>query len=252
MPTPPARVRPRFLAPDLDPSALEAHLPADESRHLTRVLRLGVDAVVAVFDGRGRECLAKVIDARDSRVTLSILESIAPVAEPAVTLTLIQAVLKGTAMDDVVRDATMMGAISIQPVLTEHVTVKPALATRPENVARWRRIAIASAKQSRRATIPGIAEPITLERALSVEAAGLRLIFVEPSARHDTRPIRALRDQSAPAGVTLLIGPEGGWAEEEIDLAVERGAIAVSLGSLTLRADAMPIAAMAALRMLWE
>src|SRR3982750_4588512 len=104
MPTPPARLRPRFLAPHLTPDALETHLPADESRHLTRVLRLGVDAVVAVFDGRGRECLATGIDARESRVTLRILESIAPVAEPAVTLTLVQAVLKGTAMDDVVRD----------------------------------------------------------------------------------------------------------------------------------------------------
>ncbi|MEO7273374.1 MAG: RsmE family RNA methyltransferase, partial [Vicinamibacterales bacterium] len=251
MPTPPARVRPRFLAPDLDPGALEAHLPADESRHLTRVLRLGVDALVSVFDGRGRECLAQVVDARDSRVTLRILQSIVPVAAPAVPLTLVQAVLKGTAMDDVVRDATMMGAVRIQPLLTEHVTVKPALAMRAENVERWRRIAIASAKQSRRATIPEIAEPVPLERALSVDEGGLRLIFVEPSAGRETRSMRSLLDRPAPSGVTLVIGPEGGWAVEEIDLAIQHGALAVSLGALTLRADAMPIAAIAALRTLW-
>src|SRR5689334_3386660 len=108
MPTLPARVHPRFLAPDLDPAAATAHLPADESRHLTRVLRLGVGAVVSVFDGRGHECLATVAEARDGRVTLSIVERVVPVAEPTVSLTLMIAVLKGAAMDDVVRDATMM------------------------------------------------------------------------------------------------------------------------------------------------
>src|SRR3982751_2947586 len=105
MPTPPARVHPRFLARDLDPASPLAHLPADESQHLTRVLRLGVGAVVSVFDGRGHECLATVLEAHAGRVTLSIVEPIAPVAEPAVPLTLMAAVLKGAAMDDVVRDA---------------------------------------------------------------------------------------------------------------------------------------------------
>jgi len=252
MPTPPARLRPRFLAPDLDPGALETQLPADESRHLTRVLRLGVEAIVSVFDGRGHECLAQVVGVRDSRVTLRILESIAPVAEPAVALTLIQAVLKGTAMDDVVRDATMMGAVRIQPVLSEHVAVKSSMALRPENVERWRRVAVASAKQSRRATIPEIAEPMTLDRALHADVAGRRLMFVEPSAGRDTRSPRSLLDQPAPSGVELLIGPEGGWAVEEIDMAEARGATLVSLGSLTLRADAAPIAAIAVVRALWD
>ncbi len=191
MPTPPARIRPRFLAPDLTADSLETYLPADESRHLTRVLRLGVDAVVAVFDGRGRECLATVVEARDARVTVRILEALAPIAEPLVRLTLIQAVLKGAAMDDVVRDATMMGAVRIQPVLTEHVTVKAAVAARPENVDRWSRIAVASAKQSRRATVPQIAAPISFERALSADDGSLRLMFVEPSADRATRSVRS-------------------------------------------------------------
>ena len=252
MPPPPARVHPRFLAPDLDPGAAEARLPPDESRHLTRVLRLGPGAVVALFDGHGRECLARVTDARADRVVLAIIERTAPAAQPQVPLTLVQAVLKGAAMDDVVRDATMMGVAGIQPVMTEHVAVKTVLATRAGNVDRWRRIAVASAKQSRRATIPVIAAPVEIARALAVDEGGLRLIFVEPSAGRDTRTLRSLLDHPAPAAVTLLLGPEGGWAAGEIDLAVQRGAVPVSLGSLTLRADAMPVAAIAAVRMLWE
>ena len=252
MPTPPARVHPRFLAPEFDPAAPTAHLPPDESRHLTRVLRLGVGAFVSVFDGRGHECLATVAEAHDTRVTLTIVEPIAPVAEPGVSLTLMIAVLKGAAMDDVVRDATMMGAARIRPVLTEHVAVKPSVVLRAENVDRWKRVAIAAAKQSRRATIPEVAAPVTFDAAMSRDDPGLRLMFVEPSARQETRSVRSLLGQPAPSHLTLLVGPEGGWAAGEIDLATARGALPVSLGSMTLRADAMPIAAIAIVRLLWE
>jgi 16S rRNA (uracil1498-N3)-methyltransferase len=167
-------------------------------------------------------------------------------------LTLIMAVLKGAAMDDVVRDATMMGAARILPVLTEHVAVKPSMAMRPENLERWKRVAIAAAKQSRRATIPEVAAPVAFDAAMSLDDAGLRLMFVEPSAGRLTRSVRPLLAQPPPPHVTLLVGPEGGWAAGEIDLATARGALPVTLGSLTLRADAMPVAAIAIVRMLWE
>jgi 16S rRNA (uracil1498-N3)-methyltransferase len=252
MPTLPARVRPRFLAPDLEVDARDSYLPADESRHLTRVLRLGPGAVVSVFDGRGREYLAEVAEVRDARVRLAILEPIAPAAEPAVPLTLVQGLLKGSAMDDVVRDATMMGATVIRPVLTGHVAVKPALATRAENVERWRRVAVASAKQSRRATVPEVHPVSSLGEALAAQPSNLRLLFVEPSAERPTRPLRALLDQPPPSGASLLIGPEGGWTVEEIALAEAASAMLVSLGSLTLRADAAPIAAFAVVRALWD
>jgi 16S rRNA (uracil1498-N3)-methyltransferase len=252
MSAPSAPVYPRFLAPDLDPSATETRLPADESRHLARVLRLGAGALVAVFDGRGREYLARVGDPRDAGTMLTLIAPITPAAEPAVPLTLVQAMLKGGAMDDVVRDATMMGAASIRPVLSAHVSVKPAMAARPDNVERWRRIAIAAAKQSRRATIPEIAPAVPFATALDTDPEALTVMFVEPSANAPARIARSLLDIVRPLRVELLIGPEGGWAAEEIDLAAARGARLVTLGSLTLRADATPIAAIAVLRMLWE
>src|SRR5687767_14907679 len=99
MTTKPACVRPRFLAPDFDPAASEAWLPADESRHLTRVLRLDAGAVVSVFDGRGGEWLARVTGARDSEVTVAVLEPVEPAAESRVPFTLVQGLLKGAAMD---------------------------------------------------------------------------------------------------------------------------------------------------------
>src|SRR5687768_16035705 len=114
---------PRFFAPDLT-SDREFFLPADEAHHLTRVLRLRAQDEVAVFDGRGAEYRARIESASRDRVALRAIEALPTPSPPRVAVTLVQAVLKSGSMDDVVRDATMMGVASIVPVLTEHVDVK--------------------------------------------------------------------------------------------------------------------------------
>src|SRR3954466_384581 len=111
---------PRFYAPDLDPDAATIALPPDEALHLTRVLRLGPGDRIAVFDGRGREFLAPVAAASRDRVQVDLVEPVTAVPEARVPLTLAQAVLKGDRMDDVVRDATMMGVAAIDPIITAH------------------------------------------------------------------------------------------------------------------------------------
>src|SRR5919112_2622098 len=112
------RTLPRFYLPELDPAAGHAMLPEDEAIHLTRVLRLRPGADVAVFDGRGREFHAQVEAAARGRVRVTLLEPIVPAPEMRVPLTLVQAVLKGDKMDAVVRDATMMGAAAVEPIIT--------------------------------------------------------------------------------------------------------------------------------------
>src|SRR5688500_10877685 len=111
---------PRFYAPDLDASSSVITLPADEARHLTRVLRMKVGDAISVFNGRDTEFRAVVDVADRDTVNVRLAERVpAPPALP-VHVTVVQAVLKGGSMDDAVRDATMMGAVSIVPVLTEH------------------------------------------------------------------------------------------------------------------------------------
>jgi 16S rRNA (uracil1498-N3)-methyltransferase len=252
MMTKPARVRPRFLAPDFDPAAFDPCLPAEESRHLTRVLRLGPGAVVSVFDGRGGEWVARVTSTRDAQVTLAVLEPVEPAAESRVPFTLVQALLKGAAMDEIVRDATMMGAAAIQPVLTRHTAARPGRAARGATLERWHRLAVASAKQCRRAVVPAVLEPVPVHEALAVHSDALELLFVEPSAGVPSRSMRTFVGSTPPAHAALIVGPEGGWATEELDLARSLGAVPVTLGPLTLRAAAVPVAAMAIFRVLWE
>lgn len=237
---------PRFLADAIDPDAATARLDADETRHLAQVLRLASGDEVAVFDGHGREYHARVERIARDATTLRLIAPREPAAEPRIAITLAQAVLKGDKMDDVVRDATMMGAAAIEPLVTEHTIAHMKPGRAPE---RWRRIAIASAKQCGRAVLPAIGPGRTLAEWLAADNAERRLILVEPHAATTGRGLEAAGAES-PQSASLLVGPEGGWSAREI--AAAAGYRPITLGRRTLRADAVAVIAMAALQTVWR
>ena len=119
-------------------------------------------------------------------------------------------------------------------------------------VERWRRVALASVKQSRRAVLPEIRMPLTLETALGEPAAALRMMMVEPGADAGVERIAVLEQAPTPEDATLFVGPEGGWAAEEWTLAAAHGVRLISLGPRTLRADAVPVAAISVLQFIWR
>ncbi len=236
----------RFFVPDLQPGQATA-LPPDEAEHLVRVLRLRAGDTIAVFDGRGREYAARIEKATRGHVVIRTTGQREPAPEPSVRLTLAIGVTKGDRMDAAVRDAAMLGAAVVQPVVTARSeTTRPALA-RGRRVGRWRRVAVASVKQCGRAVVPEVRDPVSLEAYLRIETADLRLMFVEPRAGASA----ALAGVSRPESAAVLIGPEGGWAPDEIAGARRAGFHAVALGQRTLRADAMPIAAISVLQFIW-
>jgi 16S rRNA (uracil1498-N3)-methyltransferase len=241
----------RFYAPALDPGDDSVELPRDEGEHLTRVLRLGVGDTVAVFDGRGHEFIARVTAARRRDVRLQLLTRADPARESTTMLTLVQAVLKGDKMDDVIRDAVMLGAAAVQPLVTRRTEVTVAAIMRGARVERWRRVALASAKQSRRAVLPDVCMPLPFDTWLREPAPGCRLMFVEPGIA-GAEPLTALRSDPVPGAAVLAIGPEGGWDAAECAAAQQCGVRLVSLGGRTLRADAVPIAALSVLQFLWD
>jgi len=229
-------------------------LPPEEGEHLTRVLRLGAGARVRVFDGRGHEFAAVVDDASRGEVRVRIGDSVAAAPEPRVAITLAQAILKGDKMDDIVRDAVMMGVAAIQPMVSARTEAPIAALDRGRRRERWERIAIASVKQCGRAVIPPVAERQTFEDVLKAVAA-MRLptpalMLVEPGASPDALPLGDLA-LDAPLEATVLIGPEGGWTSEEIDSGSAACRL-ITLGARTLRADAMPLIAVAALFARWK
>jgi 16S rRNA (uracil1498-N3)-methyltransferase len=227
-------------------------LPREEAEHLTRVLRLTAGDTVAVFDGRGHEFLARVATTERRNVRVQILSRIDPPAEPAVSLTLVQAVLKGEKMDEVVRDAVMLGVAAIHPIVTARTEVTVAALTRGARLDRWRRIALASVKQSRRATLPEVRSPLRFEDFLEEPATASRLMLVEPGTSAGGESIGSLRGEPTPPDAAVLVGPEGGWTEEELTAAREHRVRLVTLGHRTLRADAVPVAAISVLQFLWN
>jgi len=241
----------RFFAPALDAGDEMVALPRDEGEHLRRVLRLGVGDMVTVFDGRGHEWLARVASVVRRDVRVQLVARAEAAAEPQVPVTVAQAVLKGDKMDDVIRDAAMLGAAAIQPVVTTRAETTIAALMRGARVDRWRRVALASVKQARRAVLPEIRVPLTLEHVLEEPASALRLMLVEPSALAEVEPLSAIQQLPVPADVTLFIGPEGGWTEHEWRSAQAHGVRLVRLGRRTLRADAVPVAALSVLQFLW-
>lgn len=242
----------RFFAPALDPGDETTALPREEAEHLTRVLRLGAGDQVAVFDGRGREFLARVVAADRRDVIVQIVSRLEPAAEAVVPLTLAQAVIKGEKMDDVVRDAVMLGVAAIQPIVTKRTETTVAALLRAGRVDRWRRVALASVKQSRRAVVPEIRTPLSFESVLGEPRAELNVMLVEPAAAEGAEPLSALRGERAPADAVVFVGPEGGWAPEECAAARASRIRLMTLGQRTLRADAVPIAAISVLQFLWE
>lgn len=240
--------RPRFYAPEAQPGAAVA-LPVEEAHHLRHVLRLAAGAEVAVFDGRGREWEARVIGAdRRDGITVELSREIQPVAEPAVRVTLGIGMLKGDQMDAVVRDATMLGVAAVAPFVSAHVSV-PSRAWKGEAArARWQRVAIASAKQCRRAVVPGIAPVTSFESLVRGAAFDVRLICVEPSSSDDTG---AFCLPPRPATAIVLVGPEGGWTAEELMIARQSSATCVRCGPRTLRAETAPTVVLSALWTFW-
>jgi 16S rRNA (uracil1498-N3)-methyltransferase len=242
----------RFYAPDYTADR-DVQLPEDEAQHLARVLRLKPGDTIAIFDGKGQEAVAQVETVGARKVTVRIIAPRQPAAEPRVELTLAQALLKSDKMDHVIRDAVMLGVTAVQPFVSKRTDVPRAALRTGVRQERWDRTVISSVKQSGRAVVPLVRDPVDFRELLKTTSGQNRLMFVEPSAASPakTRELRTL-EGSPPAEAMILIGPEGGWDLEEVEAAANAGVTIVTFGRRTLRADAAGAVAIAVLQYMWN
>ncbi|MFN8544740.1 MAG: 16S rRNA (uracil(1498)-N(3))-methyltransferase [Candidatus Binatia bacterium] len=204
-------------------------ISAGERRHLG-TLRLGPGDRFLVFDGQGTEHEV-VLETLDRRTALArVVATRKPERESALDLVLAPALLKGAKMDLVVEKATELGVTRIAPILTRHTIGHRA------DAARWQRIALAAAKQSGRTRVPAIDPVVPLGQLLAVAWPGLRLIAWEGET---TRRWNAL--PAAAAAVVAVVGPEGGFAPDEVGAAEAHGFLPVRLGARVLRAETATI-----------
>lgn len=223
--------------------AAQVTLAKDAHHYLTQVLRLRAGDPVTVFDGLGTEVAAQV-DGQDAHTTTLSLGSRTAVISRGARITLLQAIPKGERMDWLTEKATELGVCTIVPMITMRSVVKPAAAA--TKLRRWRTLASEAARQCGRADVPIIEDPVTFDKAIAAAATIARKALLWESA-----PGPALRSLFPPeqnlsgVPVALVIGPEGGFAAEEVAAAEAQGFIAARLGDRILRVDTAAITALA-------
>jgi 16S rRNA (uracil1498-N3)-methyltransferase len=232
-----------FRAPRLfidAPLAQDARvaLDRDQSNYLGNVLRLAAGAEVLAFNGRDGEWQA-AIEGRKRPDGLVILQQTRP-QDRLADLTYVFAPLKHARLDYMVQKAIEMGAATLQPVLTRFTQASRV------NTERMRANVVEAAEQCGILGIAAVAEPMPLDRYLSQRAVGRLLIFCDEAAEVQN-PIQSLQSaHEALQGIDVLIGPEGGFAEEERALLLRQPKILrLALGPRIMRADTAAVAALA-------
>ncbi|MFZ5556321.1 MAG: 16S rRNA (uracil(1498)-N(3))-methyltransferase [Pseudomonadota bacterium] len=241
---------PRFYCPDLAVGRRRVALPDAASHHAARVLRLKVGDPVTLFDGRGGEWDAAIARVDPRGVEVEAGAERAAVAEPTLHVTLAQGLCAQDKMDWVVQKAVELGASAIQPLAAERSVIRLAPERAERRQRHWQAVVVSACEQSGRTLIPDVAPVRSLAQWLDVldaapERGGLRLML----SPHAGVPMVQLADSVA--GVSLLVGPEGGLSEREVAMAQAAGFRAVRLGPRILRTETAALAALAALQTLW-
>jgi 16S rRNA (uracil1498-N3)-methyltransferase len=216
-----------------------AELEGDEARHLTQVLRVEAGQRYEISDNE-RLYLAEVDLARKQHVVFRVLEKLAD-PEPLSPITLLVALIKFERLELLLEKATELGVSAIHFVKAER-SEKGLDQGAEKRFTRWRRIALESSQQSRRARLPELVPAVTLREALKF-SAGHRLLLDEE--RTGVPILDALTSTTAELSVAILVGPEGGWTNHERESAAQAGWTTVSLGPQVLRTETAAIAALA-------
>lgn len=220
----------RFFLPE-GPRGGRAELGGQEREHLVRVLRLGPGDEVVLFDGAGRQWLARVAALEARAAELEVIQELPPGAEPACELWLAQGLIRGPKADWLVQKAVELGVRRLTFVISERSVVRPEGAGRLE---RWRRIAAQALKQCRGCVLPLIEGPQSFDEFIRQPAPAPRFLLHEGQGRGLSQAIAAAGDFRS---AQLLVGPEGGWGGAEAGRAVAAGFTPVRLGARILRAE---------------
>jgi 16S rRNA (uracil1498-N3)-methyltransferase len=236
----------RFYAPPEAFAGGAVVLDAEESHHLTRVLRLPPGARVIVLDGCGRQVEAEVQSLEQDEAVLSVVRELPVTGESPLALTLAVGLAKGDALDAVIRQATELGVKHITPFTSEYSEkTTPDRAAR--RLTRWRRLARESLKSCQRAYLPEIGVVQEFAQVLPGPEEAKIIFWEEERAGGLTHRVNRLR----PAGVRLLIGPEGGFTPEEVAQARRAGYESASLGPRRLKVETAALAALALIQFAW-
>lgn len=236
-----------FIETILPPDTVHFKICGEDAHHIRQVLRLQPGELLTVCDGARVDSTSAIVGFRDGCVDLEVRERHANTTEPSFQATLYQGLPKGDKFDQIVQKAVELGVSRIVPVACRRSIVKLDMADAARKNVRWSRIAQEAAKQCGRGRIPEVAMPLPFTAAVAEitrSAAGGALAFIPYEGERELSLRRLLEERlpgAAPAEtvpqVAFFVGPEGGFAPEEIDAARTAGIVPVSLGRRILRTE---------------
>ena len=234
---------PRIHTPE--PLAPGEHtLAGNAAHHAGTVLRMGAGDRVVLFNGDGLDYPGEILEAGRKRLRVRVESPQDPGTESPLSITLGQVMSRGDRMDYAIQKATEMGVTAIQPLDSARCEVKLNPERERKRLKNWQQVAVSAAEQCGRARIPVVHTPLKLNDWLAACDQEARLVL-----HHEGQP--PLHQSPAPTTVALLVGPEGGLDDDELNTATETGFTPLALGPRVLRTETAPVAAIGLCQWLW-
>ena len=233
----------RFFIPR--PFKQEMQITGRDAHHIIDVLRMALGDSLQVVADDGISFVGEITAVTANTVTVAAREILRDSHEPDVAISLYQGLAKGDKMELVIQKAVEIGVTDIFPVAMDHSVVVLEVSKAGKKVERWQKIAEAAAKQSKRDIIPTVHQVMPLGQALQVKEQDLLLVAYESENQVSLKEVLQSHKEAKTIGV--VIGPEGGLSMEEVEAAVARGGIAVSLGRRILRTETAGLVAATAI-----
>ena len=235
----------RFFVNPSDISSCGVEITGDDVAHISKVLRLRCGDKISVCDQDGFDYICTVSEVGKERVFARVDEKLPSISESRVSVTLYQGLPKGDKMELIIQKCTELGVKRFVPVVMQRSVSRPKDASK--KTARYRKIALEAAKQSKRSAVPYVCDATDFASVLDRIKDGDALNILPYENEKSTTLKEVLRKNCDAKNINLIIGPEGGFSDEEIADALAQNIQTVTLGPRILRCETAPIAAVAAI-----
>lgn len=233
----------RFFA---EPSQINDNsivITGDDVNHISRVLRLKCGDEIEVCDKNNTDFICSISEISKTEVVAEILKTTENKNESPIDITLYQGIPKGDKMDDIIKKCVELGVKKIVPVVMKRTVVK--VKSPYPKTGRWERIISEASKQCRRGIIPALSEPIDFDKMIEIlsDSDGVNIL---PYENEDKTSLKEVLKENKAKEINIIIGPEGGFDDEEIIKARQNNFSTVTLGPRIMRCETAPIAAVSA------
>lgn len=238
---------PRFFSDVILNDVIE--IVGNDAKHISKVLRMAIGEPLVVCDLKGYDYECKIKAIEPAKVTLKIEKKIKSTTEPNIKVSLYQGLPKGDKFDFIVQKAVELGVSEIIPVFMERCVVHIEEKNRQKKIERYNRIALEASKQSNRSQLPIVKPFVSYIEALNkMQHSNLSILFYEKS----NLSLKPIIQGVKPKNISIMVGPEGGFSDSEIEVARSLKVTMASMGKRILRCETAPIYALSVLMYLFE